>query len=311
MQYPAMPDQVAFEAPSSEGPEPAGTLTISIKRVAILVFPASTGFVNVRDNTDIPQENLLKEPVPMYLEFPDNRLSVPERYGYSLIYNTFTRKYQPSFGWEKERRLDLFTQSLDQQDWASWHQRFPNDISEQLSLGFAEVLRNHGFHVADLTPYRHQLEGYTGNELIEQYAQHYGADALLLIGYIANSASYSSTVIYPHKNIRWKVGLDLTYWAALYEVTDQRSLFHFTEQVSPFPEGAVLGMDRVTYLDKNGFPIAQDNALASDKKIPPPAVLEDQWVIERVVAKIQGKEYGETEKVRIGGDFAAALPYAE
>lgn len=303
-----LPTQPSFEAPPTAPVTSAEATHVPFQRVALLVFPITADPLRLAQGGELLGARWLREPLPMFLEFPDERMSWPERYGYALIYNSFTKRYQTEFFWGYHAN-GLFDPRPDLKDESSWDRRFPSDLSEPLAKGFKEILLGHGFHVMDLTPYRQQCEGRSGEELVKQFAATYGAEALLLVGYLAQSASYNSYVQYSYKTQHSSIGLQLTYHAAMYRAEPREFVSDYEESISAFPPDTPVAaeLEHVVFLDQNGFPLPEQKK--GDQEHPR-MIFEDRWLLDRVLSKIQGREYGKEEKVRIGGGFTASLPYA-
>jgi len=303
-----LPTQPSFEVPPTASVASAEATHVPFRRVALLVFPITADPLRLaQGGGELLGAKWLRKPLPMFLEFPDERMSWPERYGYTLIYNSFTKRYQTDFFWGYHAN-GLFDLRPDMKDESSWSRRFPTDLSEPLAQGFKSILFGHGFHVMDLTPYRQQCEGRSGEELVKQFAETYGAEALLLVGYLAQSSLYNSYVQYPYKTQYSSVGLQLTYHAVMYKAEPRQFVSEYEESIGTFPQNTPVAVEltHVVFLDQKGFPLHEQKKVGQEHAR---MIFEDRWLLDRVLSKIQGREYGKEEKVRIGGGFPASLPY--
>lgn len=271
----------------------------SPRSIAILVY--HTSYIgNLGDKPEERMEKLFKnmENHGLLMEKFRDRGDLHYTYGYLVRLDYKRQKYYISA--LQKRFLSVSDKSFSAEKLAGKERvNFPfwRDMSFVLSERVSDYFIKNGYKVINLTPARLDFSKKTPEEVVATVSGLYDIDEVMIVPYTALTKWQWRDYDTRH----YRVGLLLAYASYIFEKGNKKPVFEFAENLKPIAE-----KENTLYGVRTRFHsfVEDDNgkimALCD-------GIIDDGWVVSRLLKKFSGQEKGITEKVRVGGDLFEEL----
>jgi len=215
-----------------------------------------------------------------------------EKYGYLFRYDLKTRKVRTNFFIEFINSAKEFSNEssdddvMRQQNYVFWR-----DLSYLLSTKVVSHFAEKGYKVLNLTPARKELEGMQPKDIVNKVQEKYGINEVIVVPFTA----YTKIVKANGGMTSAEVGLFLCYNATIYNNGSDKPLFIISEDISAVTTDT---LDKAKC--KANFYSADESDLG-EVRVLKDGVINDEWVVEKLLKKFSGTERGVNEKIKIGG----------
>ncbi|GEM_PF-2959808 len=229
-----------------------------------------------------------------------------ENYGYLVRYDLNTRRFAVNYF---SRILDSIKGFSADSDPGSanigQNHIFWRDISYLISARLRDYFISKDFRVVNLTPARDELNQLKPYEIINKINDLYKIDKIILVPFTAyTKLTYSMSpgvISGAPGRVDTLIGFYLSYDAYIYEGDNDIPVFEFSEDITPIsPDASSILQSKISFFSAEVDNLGQMKALKD-------GVIDDEWIVEKMIRKFSGYEKGITEKVRIGGDLFAKL----